>query len=132
MHKKRVFKTKTFDRWAKKVIADALLCKAALEIEQGIFEADLGSGVCKKRIAIPGKGKSGSTRTLVAKRHKTAIFFIVGREKSDPGPDFSEREEEAAKVYAGSLHAATTQKLNQMAADGVLKEICNDKKDSSE
>lgn len=132
MHKKRVFKTKTFDRWAKKVIADALLCKAALEIEQGLFEADLGNGVCKKRIALPGKGKSGSTRTLVAKRHKTAIFFIAGREKSDPGSDFSEKEEEAAKVYAGLLQAATTPKLNQLAADGVLKEICNDKKDSTE
>lgn len=132
MHQKRVFKTKTFDRWAKKVVADSLLCKAALEIEQGLYEADLGHGVCKKRIALPGKGKSGSTRTLVAKQHKAAIFFIAGREKSDPGPDFSTKEEEAAKLYAGMIGAATTQKLNQMAADGVLKEICNDKKDDAE
>ncbi|MFN7042587.1 MAG: type II toxin-antitoxin system RelE/ParE family toxin [Acidovorax temperans] len=31
-----------------------MLCKAALEIEQGIFEADLDGGVCKKNIAVPG------------------------------------------------------------------------------
>ena len=132
MHRKRVFKTKTFDRWAKKVIADALLCNAALEIERGLYEADLGHGACKKRIALPGKGKSGSTRTLVAKRHKTAIFFIVGRTKSDPGPDFTAKEEEAAKLYAGMLQAVTTEKLDQLKAGGALKEICNDKEDKSE
>jgi hypothetical protein len=32
---KRVFKTKTFDRWARKVVSDDLLCQAAHEIEQG-------------------------------------------------------------------------------------------------
>ena len=47
MHGKRVFKTKTFDRWARKLLSDELLCAAALEIEQGRYEADLGGGVCK-------------------------------------------------------------------------------------
>jgi hypothetical protein len=49
MSKSRVFKTKTFARWAKKLISDDLLCQAAHEIERGEFEADLGQGVCKKR-----------------------------------------------------------------------------------
>lgn len=75
---KRVFKTKTFDRWARKVVSDTLLCEAAHQIEQGLFEADLGGGVCKKRVPIPGQGKSGSTRTLVAKKHQDAIFFFSG------------------------------------------------------
>ncbi|MGZ8288534.1 MAG: type II toxin-antitoxin system RelE/ParE family toxin [Telluria sp.] len=44
MMNKRVFKTKTFARWAKKVISDDLLCQAAREIERGEFEADLGHG----------------------------------------------------------------------------------------
>lgn len=64
---KRVFKLKTFGRWARKLVTDEALCAAAREIEQGIFEADLGGGVCKKRGAVASKGKSGSTRTLVAK-----------------------------------------------------------------
>jgi hypothetical protein len=76
---KRVFKTKTFDRWARKVVSDLLLCQAAREIEQGLFEADLGGGVCKKRVAVPGRGKSGSTRTLVAKKHMNAIFCLIFR-----------------------------------------------------
>ena len=82
MKKKRVFKTKTFARWSKKVLSDAQLYAAAQEIVQGKFEADLGAGLCKKRIALKGQGKSGATRTLVAKQSPYAIFFIAGRQKS--------------------------------------------------
>jgi hypothetical protein len=123
---KRVFKTKTFARWAKKVISDELLFQAAREIERGEFEADLGQGVCKKRIALPGQGKSGSTRSLVAKQHKSAIFFLAGREKSDPGADFSPKEEEAARLVAKGLQAATLAKIEILKIDGVLTEICHE------
>lgn len=122
---KRVFKTKTFDRWARKVVSDLLLCQAASEIEQGLFEADLGRGVCKKRVAMPGQGKSGSTRTLVAKKHKDAIFFLAGREKSQPGSDFSDKEVDATKIIASGLQAADAQKLDELLAAEILKEICN-------
>lgn len=126
MRKKRVFKTKTFARWAKKILTDDQLCKAAAEIERGEFEADLGQGVCKKRIALPGKGKSGSTRSLVAKQHRSAIFFLAGREKSESGTDFSSSEEGAAKVIAKALQLATLAKLEAMKIDGVLTEICHE------
>jgi len=125
MQHRRVLKTKTFDRWAKKLVPDALLCLAASEIERGLFEADLGQGVCKKRIALPGRGKSGSTRALVAKQHRAALFFIAGRGKSDVGTDFSRREEEAAKLYAGMLHKVSEERFELMLVDGALKEIRN-------
>ena len=95
------------------------------EIEQGLFEADLGGGVCKKRIALPGQGKSGSSRTLVAKKHKDAIFYLAGREKSDPGSDFSEPEVDAAKIIGEALQAADAAKLEDLVRADVLKEICN-------
>ena len=122
---KRIFKTKTFSRWARKVLSDSALCQAAREIEQGLFEADLGGGVCKKRIALPGQGKSGSSRTLVAKKHKDAIFYLAGREKSDPGSDFSEPEVDAAKIIGEALQAADAAKLEDLVRADVLKEICN-------
>ncbi len=122
---KRVFKIKTFDRWARTLLSDALLCHAAREIEQGLFDADLGGGVCKKRVAVPGRGKSGSTRTLVAKRHKDAIFFLAGREKSQPGSDFSDKDVEATKIIASALQAASTQQLDDLIAAEVLKEMCH-------
>jgi len=125
MSNKHVFKTKTFDRWAKKVIADAVLCKAAREIELGIYEADLGHGVCKKRVALPGRGKSGSVRSLVAKQHPAAIIFLFGREKSTPGADFSDAVVEVAKTIADNLHRQNAVKLDELVSGGELKEICN-------
>ena len=127
MKRKRVFKTKSLARWAKKVLADSLLCAVAREIEQGVYEADLGQGVCKKRIAVPGQGKSGGTRTLVAKHHAAAIIFLVGREKNEPGPDFSDVVVEAVKAIASDLNKQPIERLEEMAADGKLKEICNAK-----
>ena len=126
MRAKQVFKLKTFSRWARKLVTDEALCIAAREIEQGIFEADLGGGVCKKRIAIAGQGKSGSTRTLVAKKHERAIFFLVGREKNAPGSDFSDKVIDAAKLVAKSLEGANAGKLSEMLAAGTIEEICHD------
>jgi len=125
MNRKRVFKTRSFDRWARKVLPDPLLCRAAQEIEQGQYEADLGHGVCKKRVARPGQGKRGSTRTLVAKQHVDAIIFLVGREKSAPGPDFPDPVVEAAKAIAADLHVQPMQKLGELTDAGLLKEICH-------
>lgn len=81
--------------------------------------------MCKKRIALPGQGKSGSSRTLVAKKHKDAVFFLAGREKSKPGTDFSDQEVEAAKVIALGLQAADFSKLDELVVAEILKEICN-------
>lgn len=123
---RRVFKTKTFARWARRVLSDVLLCQAALEIEQGIFETDLGGGLCKKRVATAGRGKSGASRILVAKKHKQAVFFLAGREKSEPGSDFSDKEVDAVKIVAAGLQKAHAAQLLELLASGILKEICND------
>lgn len=123
---KTVFKTEAFDRWARKLVSDLVLCHAAREIERGLFEADLGQGLCKKRVALPGQGKSGSTRTLVATRHPRAIIFLVGREKSVAGADFPDAVVEAAKTIAGSLQKQAIGKLHELATAGALKEICYD------
>ena len=102
-----------------------MLCQAAREIDQGPFEADLGGGICKKRIAMAGQGKSGSTRTLVAKKHKDDIYFLAGREKNAPGTDFSDKEVSAAKIIAQALENANSAKLDELVAGEILKEICN-------
>jgi len=78
-----------------------------------------------KRIAVPGQGKRGGTRTLVAKRHVAAIIFLVGREKNEPGADFPDAVVEAAKIVASGLDTQPIGRLEQLAADGRLKEICN-------
>lgn len=70
-------------------------------------------------------GQKWIARTLVAKKHKDAIFFLAGREKSQPGSDFSNKEVEATKIIASGLQAADAQKLDELLAAEILKEICN-------
>ncbi|WP_322348731.1 type II toxin-antitoxin system RelE/ParE family toxin [Orrella marina] len=64
-----VFKTRTFTRSIKKVrLTDAGLYAAVEEMSQGLVDADLGGNVVKKRVALPGQGKRGGARTIVATR----------------------------------------------------------------
>jgi hypothetical protein len=81
--------------------------------------------LCKKRIAAPEQGKSGATRTLVAKEGVHGLFFIAGRQKSDPGTDFSDANVAQAQVIGEALQKASAKKLNSLVEDGLLKEICD-------
>ncbi len=58
------------------------MCKAVSEMERGLVDADLGGGVVKKRVALPGRGKRGGARTLVATNRGDRWFFVYGFEKS--------------------------------------------------
>lgn len=62
-----IYKTRWFDRWARKHgLSTSALCVAVREMAAGLYDADLGGGLVKKRVARPGQGKSGGFRTLVA------------------------------------------------------------------
>lgn len=79
-----VYKTREFARWARKQgLKDATLCDAIREIVNGLYEADLGGNLVKKRIARPGRGKSGGFRTLLATNHGNQCFFLYGFAKSE-------------------------------------------------
>jgi hypothetical protein len=72
-----MYKTKWFDRWARKQGLTAMsLCMAVNEMAAGLYEADLGGGLLKKRIARPGQGKSGGFRTLVAINRGSRCVFV--------------------------------------------------------
>lgn len=81
---KRILKTRPFNRWLRKTLLDEnTLLKAIDEMERGLVDADLGGNVYKKRVALPGRGKSGSTRTLIATNREDRWFFLFGFEKND-------------------------------------------------
>ncbi len=81
---KRILKTRPFNRWLRKTLLDDnTLLKAIDEMERGLVDADLGGNVYKKRVALPGRGKSGSTRTLIATNREDRWFFLFGFEKND-------------------------------------------------
>ena len=57
------------------------LCLAISEMENGLIDAELGGGIVKKRVALPGRGKRGGARTLVATNKGSLWFFVFGFEK---------------------------------------------------
>ena len=125
---RRVFKTRHFARWMRKTeLTNLALCKAVAEMAEGLIDADLGGDVLKKRVALPGRGKSGGVRTLVATRQGTRWFFMFGFEKSDRA-NISDIELEGLQNLASDLLARNGRQLDEAVAAGALTEICHDYK----
>jgi hypothetical protein len=123
---KRVFKTRHFSRWMRKTeLSDPALCAAVLEMERGLIDADLGGGVVKKRVALPGRGKSGGARTLVATNKGNRWFFVFGFEKAER-PNVTAKELEALQEIAADLLKLTSKDLDAHVEFGELQEICHD------
>jgi hypothetical protein len=126
---RRVFKTRHFSRWMRKTeLIDQALCEAVVAMEQGLIEADLGGGVIKKRVPLPGRGKSGSTRTLVATNRGNRWFFVFGFEKNERA-NVSPKELEALKAIAADLLGLSSDELNAHVESEALQEICHDCQD---
>ena len=126
---KRVFKTRYFARWMHKtLLSNEALCKSVAEMERGLIDADLGGGVFKKRVALPGRGKRGSTRTLIVTNKSDRWFFIVGFEKNARA-NVSAEELKALQTIALDLLQLSSSELDVQVEDGRLQEICHDYQD---
>ncbi len=121
----RVFKTKWFTRWAaREGLADAALLLAVLEMEQCLFDAVLGGYVFKKRIGLPGRGKRGSVRTLVAFKQKNKAFFVYGFAKNERA-NISQKELKALKLLAEELLGSSNADLVKALKADELIEVGN-------
>jgi hypothetical protein len=121
-----IFKTRNFVRWARKSgLADSLLKEAVLEIEGGLLEADLGGGIVKKRIALPGRGKRGSTRTLLATNRNDRWIFLFGFEKNER-VNISRNELESLKKLAKDLLCLNENQIAVAIEKGSLVEVENE------
>ena len=118
-----IFKTRHFARWARKAgLVDSLLKAAVIEIQGGLLEADLGGGIVKKRIALPGRGKRGSTRTLLVTNRNDRWFFVYGFEKNER-VNISEKELESLKKLAKDLLGLTSVQIAAAKDKGFLIEV---------
>ncbi len=120
----RIFKTRYFHRWMRKTeLADAQLCQAVAEMSAGLIDADLGGGLVKKRVGLPGRGKRGGVRVLVATNRDDRWFFVFGFAKNQRA-NIDDGELEALQDLAGDLMGMTLPQLELSVADGTLLEIC--------
>lgn len=119
----RIFKTKSFQKWAKKnKIDDQLLFSSAFEVANGQVEANLGSNLYKKRVASKGRGKSGSTRTIVALEVDGHCFYLFGFNKNEQD-NISDNEKKALKLIAKGLFKKTDSDLVAYLNKGILFEV---------
>ena len=117
------FKTKWFHRWASKEnLNDQVLRQALDELLGGLVDAELGGHVYKKRVALPGRGKRGGARTLVALRKTHHAFFIYGFAKNERD-NIDARELEALRRLAGELLRYNSRQLHQALEHGELIEV---------
>ena len=121
-----IYKTKWFDRWARKQnLSTRALCEAVREMEAGLYEADLGGGLLKKRIARPGQGKSGGFRTLVATNKGNRWFFVFGFPKNERSNIDKDEEDALKKLAAYLLSLAPSALATAQRADELMEVICD-------
>lgn len=95
--------TKAFARFARKAgLTHESLWKAAAEVAEGQFDADLGGHVYKQRVARAGKGKSGGFRTIVLFKIGGHVFFAEGFAKNEKA-NISAKELKALRDLAQVL-----------------------------
>jgi hypothetical protein len=85
-----VYKTKEFSRFARKAdLGSTELLEAARAVASGQWDADLGGGVFKQRIAREGAGKSGGLRTIILFKvggHSFCVHGFAKNEKANVTP----------------------------------------------
>ncbi len=123
-----MFKTRTFARWSRKAqISDKALLKAIAEMAAGLVDADLGGSVYKKRVPLPGRGKSGGARILVATRHVNRWFLLYGFGKNEQA-NIDDRELAALQKLASALLSMTPAQLEHAVAEKELVEMPDEEK----
>ena len=123
----RAFRTRTFSRWMHKAgLTDAALSQAVSEMAQGLIDADLGGHVVKKRVALPGQGKRGGARTIVATKLLDRWFFLYGFGKNDRA-NIDKDELKMLQEVAKDFLAFDDAQLAIALTAGEIVEICNDK-----
>ena len=119
----RIYKLKAFARFQRKEwLSDASLVKAIRNAEDGLVQADLGSGLIKQRIARAGRGKSGSYRTVVAFRRGERAVFLFGFAKNERSNIDGEELQEFRRLADVFLELDTKQ-ITALIEDGELMEV---------
>jgi hypothetical protein len=123
-----MLKTRTFARWSRKAqVSDKALRKAIAEMAAGLIDADLGGSVYKKRVPLPGRGKSGGARILVATRHVNRWFLLYGFGKNEQA-NIDDRELAALQKLASALLSMTSAQIEHAVAEKELVEITDEEK----
>jgi len=122
---RRVFLTRTFTRWMRKIgLSDDAICQAVSEMAQGLIDANLGGNVVKKRIGLPGQGKRGGARTIVATKMADRWFFLYGFGKNERA-NIDKDELKVLQEVAKELLELNDRQLAVALSAGEIMEVCD-------
>ena len=105
-------------------LTDNALYNAVNEMADGLIDADLGGQLFKKRVALPGQGKRGATRTIVATRFDDRWVFLYGFGKNERS-NISKEELKAFQEVATDLLGLDEKQLKIAINSGVIAEVHN-------
>lgn len=98
------------------------LCEAVARAGRGQFDADLGGGVIKQRIARKGQGRSGGYRSLIVYRAEDRAIFVFSFAKSER-EDLDPDELKELRKTAGLLLAYNAEQLEEAVINDELWEV---------
>jgi hypothetical protein len=101
------------------------LCRAVLEMTEGLIDANLGGALFKKRIARNGQGKRGGFRTIVAKPEFETWLFVYGFAKSDLSNISTARELHCRDAVKEFLSLGLDQRETEIEDGRLFKVNCH-------
>ena len=119
----RLFKLPKFNKLMRQLkMTDYDLNLAVREASDGLIDADLGKGVIKKRIPLPGRGKRSGARTIIATNKGEYWFFLFVFQKNEKD-NISKNEKEALQQLASELLSFTDSELKHAVLNHELIEV---------
>jgi hypothetical protein len=124
----RILKNKPFSQWAKKLkIDDKTLLTAINEMTHGLYEANLGGHIYKKRLPLGAKGKSGGARTIIAFKAGNKAIFVYGFSKGEKS-NITKKEEDSLKDLAKIYFSYDDDQISKAIKAGILTEAHTNEK----
>ena len=123
-----IYLSKVFSRLARhEGLTDVHICQAVAEMNKGLIDANLGAGLFKKRVAIPGQGKRGSWRTLLGFQACKKAFFLYLFSKNSRD-NIEDDEMKALKRLTRYYFTLKPGEIETALQCGELNEVnCNEK-----
>lgn len=119
----QIFKNRFFTKWAREIgLTDETLNKAVKEISDGLYEANLGGNIYKKRVAIAHKGKRSGARTILAFKENNKAIFVYGFSKNKLA-NITIKDEDALKDLAKLYFSYTETQINHAVKMKELFEV---------
>lgn len=103
-------------------LSDGVLTMAVEEMARGLIDADLGGHLVKKRLALPGQGKRGGVRTIVATRLDCRWFFLFGFGKNERA-NIDDKELKALQEIAKDWLDLDEMSLSVAISNGNIMEV---------